>query len=462
MKFLLLVLALFQLLQATSARVSPYFANITFAHCPAPDGSFCFEGRRGPMVIKCIRGSVVNTINCKKHENDRTAKCFESSETAGDAACLHGGVVSLTIKTEPFASTLAPVNKFARSLIGTEPIASTMFTLDDPIKPSGTHRTEPVASTFASGTMAPIMTPDDKVVISSDNLRTEPFASTLVPIPQIGISAGTTIIYTGLSVDSTTTISTVSTTTDVVLTSLWTSSPTRKMQSSVATPEPIISEPTTETTNEANASMTTHKENTVFSTQCTSLAQPTSESSGSYVPVPSIPTVSLSSTSAMSTTEPTTTSKTTTSSTTTSANTLVITITPTSTTMKETSMITESIVTKQPQTSLTTELKGTTENTDTFSASTFVSTGTSKRLSSENTLVLLLPTQTSLSTHSDIVTTVSFPSSTMTVYKNHTSTYATPTYSIVTSTPNNAVNENGTDAKLAYLFSIIVAFLVLV
>ncbi|KAM5439298.1 hypothetical protein MferCBS31731_004720 [Microsporum ferrugineum] len=469
MKLYLLLTAVLSLLCAVNARFAFYYANITVAHCPAPDGDFCYEGLRGPMVIRCSKGSVINTINCKKYETDRTAMCFESSETSGDATCLHRNMITLTPAVEKDSSTPIPYVNFPRSVVGTEPMASTLFISEGPARTPSTLQTETVVST-----MAPTpgfirspgldLGPGGKVPQSSAHLRTEPIASTFIPAPQFGKSSEDAVISTGLSAESTTTLSTTTTTTDAVLTSLWTSAHTREVQSSMTTPEQLTSYPTTEVTSDASTSMTKHEENMVPSTHyTTTLVQPTSELSTSSATPSSVSTTSIPLSTDMSTVEPTISSSTTVSSTSTTTTSMFITFTPTSTTQAETTVLTETFITEQPQKSPTTESKEATESSVTLSPSTLLPTSVANYTSYGPSSLSMLPTQTTLSTYSARVTvSTSFTSTIATVHTNHTSVHTTPTYSIATSTLVNAAEENTTDAKLAYLFGLIVAFLVLV
>lgn len=126
-------------------------------------------------------------------------------------------------------------------------------------------------------------------------------------------------------------------------------------------------------------------------------------------------------------------------------------------------MLTETFITEQPQKSPTTESKEATESSVTLSPSTLLPTSVANYTSYGPSSLSMLPTQTTLSTYSERVTvSTSFTSTIATVHTNHTSVHTTPTYSIATSTLVNAAEENTTDAKLAYLFGLIVAFLVLV
>ncbi|EFQ97694.1 hypothetical protein MGYG_00733 [Nannizzia gypsea CBS 118893] len=459
MKIYLLLAALFPLLYGVDARQFIY-RNVTIAHCPAPDGEFCYEDRNGPMVIKCVKNSIVGTINCKKHKGDQNAMCFESSETAGDATCLHRGTGLMSPAVEKDSSTPMPYVKSPRSLIGTQPVASTFFGIKEPATTPQSLPTELVVSTLVSipqftRSSGMTWTPAGKVAQSSAQLRTESVASTFAPDSQVGMS----VILSGLPIESTTTLSATTTTTDVVLTSLWTSARTREIPSFV-TPEPLVSYPTSEVT-------TKHEEVRLSSTHCSATIQPTSVPSTFTASLPSASTTTTSWSSDVVTLEPTVTNNTTVSSTSTTTTTMFITFmspatTPAITTAITTAM-TETKITEQPQQGPTTESKEVTQTSVTLSPSTIQSTSIVIYTSHATSSASMLPTQFTQLTSSEVVTaSVSFTSTTLTVRTNSTFVHSTPTYSIATSTIVNAAEENTTDAKLAYLFGLIVAFLVLV
>ncbi|DAA78533.1 TPA_exp: Uncharacterized protein A8136_4509 [Trichophyton benhamiae CBS 112371] len=473
MKIYLLLAALFSLLYGVDARQF-IRRSVTVIYCPAPDGDFCYEGRNGPMVIKCVGNSIVKTISCKKYQGDRNAMCFESSETAGDATCLHKGKGMVSMSPVP-ERTPMPSVKSPRSLIGTQPVASTFFAIKEPVKAPQSVPTESVASTLApvpqiTKSAGLTLAPESNVAQSSASLRTESVASTFVPVPQHGKSPEGSSILSELPIESTTTLSTTTTTTDVVLTSLWTSARTREIPS-IVTPEPLISYSTTEVT-------TKHEEATASSTHCSASIQPTSEPPRFTASLPSASTTSPWSTD-MVTLEPIVTD-TTISSTSTTTTTMFITFMSPAPTSATTTAMTGTEVIEQPQQSPTTESKEATQTSVTLPPNTIHSTGTMTYTPAETSSASVLPTQTmqttratsatqthytepAISTSTGVATaSVSFTSTTLTVSANSTSVHSSPTFSIATSTIVNAAEENTTDAKLAYLFGLIVAFLVLV
>ncbi|EFE40800.1 hypothetical protein TRV_04492 [Trichophyton verrucosum HKI 0517] len=409
------------------------------------------------------------TIPC----TNLTKTGFESSETAGDATCLHKskGMVSMSPVPE---RTPMPSVKSPRSLIGTQPVASTFFAIKEPVKAPQSVPTESVASTLApvpqiTKSAGLTLAPESNVAQSSASFRTESVASTFAPVPQHGKSPEGSGILSELPIESTTTLSTTTTTTDVVLTSLWTSARTREIPS-IVTPEPLISYSTTEVT-------TKHEEATASSTHCSASIQPTSEPPKFTSSLPSASTTSPWSTD-MVTLEPIVTD-TTISSTSTTTTTMFITFMSPAPTSATTTAMTGTEVIEQPQQSPTTESKEAAQTSVTLPPNAIHSTSTMTYIPPE-TSVSVLPTQTMqttkatsatqtrytepvISTSTEVVTaSVPFTSTTLTVSANSTSVHSSPTFSIATSTIVNAAEENTTDAKLAYLFGLIVAFLVLV
>ncbi|EGE03531.1 hypothetical protein TEQG_02561 [Trichophyton equinum CBS 127.97] len=463
MKIYLLLAALFSLLYGVNARQF-IRRSVTFIYCPAPDGDFCYEGRNGPMVIKCVGNSIVKTISCKKYQGDRNAMCFESSETAGDATCLHKGKGMVSMSPVP-ERTPMPSVKSPRSLIGTQPVGSTFFANKEPVKAPQSVPTESVASTLATipqitKSAGLTLAPESKVAQPSTSLGTESVASTFVPVPQHGKSPEGSGILSELPIESTTTLSTTTTTTDVVLTSLWTSARTREIPSILFYTE-----------------VPPARETTALYTLSASI-QPTSEPPKFTASLPSASTTSSWSTD-MVTLEPIVTD-TTISSTSTTTTTMFITFMSSVPTSATTTAITGTEIIEQPQQSPTTESKEATQSSATLPPSIIHFTSFVTYVPAETSPVSMLPTQTMqttkttsatqtsstvpvVSTSTEVVTaSVPFTSTTLTVSANGTSIHSSPTFSITTSTVINAAEENTTDAKLAYLFGLIVAFLVLV